>query len=126
MHTANPQAASSISSSRFDAKSSLGANYCNDYLHNPVFTASEMVRQHAQQHGVKGHAIGLRWVLWHSQPDAECGDGVIIGASSMKQPEKNLDMLEQGPLPRELVHAIGMAWAMVKGIDNGPRYSMGA
>jgi aflatoxin B1 aldehyde reductase len=120
------QAISGISSSRFDAKPPFGANYCNDYLHSPVFATCEMVRQNAQQHGVKGHAIGLRWILWHSQPDAECGDGVVVGASSLEQPEKNLDILEQVLLPRGLVHAIGMAWDVVKGIDNEPKYSMGA
>ena len=119
------RATSGVSGSRWDAKSPLGAKYSNDYFHDPIFTASEMVRQHAYQYGIKGHAIGLRWIVWHSQLDAECGDGVIVGASSVKQLEENLDILEQGPLPRGLVDVLEMAWNMVKNIDNGPKYNLG-
>jgi aflatoxin B1 aldehyde reductase len=120
------RATSGVSGSRWDAKSPLGAKYSNDYFHDPMFTAGEMVRQHAQQYGISGQAIGLRWIVWHSQLDAESGDGVIVGASSRKQLEENLDILEQGPLPKELVKVIGMAWNMVKDLDNGPKYNMGA
>jgi aflatoxin B1 aldehyde reductase len=68
----------------------------------------------------------LRWVIWHSQLDASYGDGVIIGASSVKQLRENLDILEQGPLPEKLVEIIGKAWNMVKDVDNGPKYNMSA
>ncbi len=119
------RATSGVSGSRWDAKSPLGAKYSNDYFHDPIFTAGEMVRQNAEQYGINGHAIGLRWIVWHSQLDAECGDGVIIGASSVEQLGENLDILEQGPLPQELIKVIGMAWNMVKDVDNGPKYNMG-
>lgn len=119
------RATSGVSGSRWDAKSPLGAKYSNDYFHDPMFTAGEMVQQHAQQHGINGHAIGLRWIVWHSQLDAASGDGVIIGASSVQQLKENMDILEQGPLPEEMIKVIGMAWNMVKDIDNGPKYNMG-
>jgi aflatoxin B1 aldehyde reductase len=120
------RATSGVSGSRWDSKSPLGAKYSNDYFHDPMFTAGEMVRQHALQYGIDGHAIGLRWIVWHSQLDARCGDGVIIGASSVKQLEENLGILEQGPLPNQLVHVIGKAWNIVKDVDNGPKYNMSA
>ena len=120
------RATSGVSGSRWDSKSPLGAKYSNDYFHDPMFTAGEMVRQHARQFGINGHAIGLRWVIWHSQLDASCGDGVLIGASSVKQLRENLDILEQGPLPEKLVEVIGKAWNMVKNVDNGPKYNMSA
>jgi aflatoxin B1 aldehyde reductase len=118
------RATSEVSGSRWDATSPLGAKYSKDYFHDPMFTAGELVRQQAKQHGISGHAIGLRWIVWHSQLDAECGDGVIIGASSVEQLEENLDILEQGPLPPELVEVVGIAWKMVKEVDNGPKYNM--
>lgn len=116
---------SAVSGSRWDATSPLGAKYSNDYFHDPMFTAGESVQQHARQYGISGHAIGLRWIVWHSQLDAECGDGVVIGASSLKQLEENLEILEQGPLPPELLKVIEMAWNMVKDLANGPKYNMG-
>lgn len=46
----------------------------------------------------------------------ECGDAVVIGASSEKQLEENLRCLEEGPLPQHLVEAFEMAWTLVKGV----------
>lgn len=120
------RATSCVPGSRWDARSPLGAKYSHDYFHNPMFTAGEMVRQYAQQYGIDGHAIGLRWIVWHSQLDAERGDGVVVGASSVKQLEENLDILEQGPLPRELVKVVDVAWNMVKDLDKGPKYNLTA
>lgn len=34
------------------------------------------------------------------------GDSVIFGASSPEQLDSNLDMIEQGPLPNEVVAAL--------------------
>lgn len=118
------RATSGVSGSRWDAKSPLGAKYSLDYFHDLMFSAGEMVRQGALKHGIKGHDIGLRWIVWHSQLDAERGDGVIVGASNVKQLAENLDILEQGPLPKELVKVIEMAWDMVKDIYHGPKYNM--
>lgn len=118
------RATSGVSGSRWDAKSPLGAKYSHDYFHDLMFSAGEMVRQSAQKHGIKGHDVGLRWIVWHSKLDAERGDGVIVGASNVKQLAENLDILEQGPLPQELVKVIGMAWNMVKDIEHGPKYNM--
>jgi aflatoxin B1 aldehyde reductase len=120
------RATSAVSGSRWDATSPLGAKYSHDYFHDPMFTARELVRQHARQYGIDGHAIGLRWIVWHSRLEAECGDGVVVGASSVEQLEENLDILEQGPLPAELVKVVGVAWEMVKDLEDGPKYNMGA
>lgn len=119
------RATSGVSGSRWDVKSPLGAKYSNDYFHDLMFTAREMVRQHAEQHGIDGHVIGLRWIVWHSQLDADCGDGVIVGASSVKQLKENLDILEQRPLPQDVVKVISVAWNMVKDLEKGPKYNMG-
>ena len=59
----------------------------------------------------------LRWLNWHSLLEPERGDAIIIGASSVKQIEENLENLEKGPLPDGVVGAIGEAWKIVGG-DN--------
>jgi aflatoxin B1 aldehyde reductase len=46
----------------------------------------------------------------------ECGDAVVIGASSATQLEENLRCLEGGTLPEDVVEAFQKAWTVVKGV----------
>jgi aflatoxin B1 aldehyde reductase len=47
-------------------------------------------------------------------------DGVILGVSSLKQLEGNLQSLEKGPLPEEAVQVLDQAWLINKA--TAPRY----
>jgi aflatoxin B1 aldehyde reductase len=68
--------------------------------------AAENVRKLATSHGIDGHSMSLRWVLHHSILSREYGDAIIIGASSVDQLKLNLDAVEMGPLPEDLVAAL--------------------
>ena len=109
--------------SRWNIASPLGAKYAGDYFHDPLFAAAEMVRMQAKKYGISGHAAALRWTTWHSRLAAEAGDAVIIGASKIEQLEENLDILEQGPLPDELVVLMNRIWLEVREMEKGPRFS---
>jgi aflatoxin B1 aldehyde reductase len=58
----------------------------------------------------------LRWLRHHSALNMKDGgrDGIIIGVSSFNQLEKNLDDLEKGPLPDEVVAILDEAWLIAK------------
>jgi aflatoxin B1 aldehyde reductase len=107
---------------RWNTKSRLGAKYRGDYFHDPLFAAAEMVKGHAAFYRISGHAAALRWTTWHSDLQAEMGDAVIIGASTQRQLEENLDILEQGPLPESLLHVFDRVWNEVEDLDLGPRF----
>ncbi|KAG9770285.1 Aldo-keto reductase [Exophiala dermatitidis] len=109
--------------SRWNIASPLGAKYAGDYFHDPLFAAAEIVRQQALKHGISGHAAALRWTTWHSQLGAEYGDAVIVGASKLSQLEENMCILEEGPLPEDLVDTLNGVWEDVKSLDKGPRFS---
>jgi aflatoxin B1 aldehyde reductase len=108
---------------RWNIKSPLGAKYRGDYFRDPLFAAAAMVKGHAAFYGISGHAAALRWTTWHSQLQAESGDGVILGASSEAQLEENLNILEQGPLPDSLLYVIERIWDDVKDLERGPKFS---
>lgn len=44
---------------------------------------------------------------------ADCGDGVIIGMSTMEQLQQNLAAAEEGPLEERVVAAFDEAWNLV-------------
>jgi hypothetical protein len=61
----------------------------------------------------RGTAIGNR-------DDAERNDGLLIGISSLDQLKENLEFLEKGPLPVDIVQAAEHCWHIIKA--NCPNY----
>lgn len=101
--------------SRFDPKRSQGklsrSRYFNDYF----FDALDNLRPVARKHGLSESECALRWLSHHSQLQAEKGDGIIIGASSLKHLEENLIALAKGPLPEVVVGSMNQGWEIVRG-----------
>jgi hypothetical protein len=48
----------------------------------------------------------LRWLIHHSELNAERNDRVIIGASTFEHLRHNLTAVTEGPLPTEVLAAI--------------------
>jgi aflatoxin B1 aldehyde reductase len=92
----------------------LGKYYTAQYDKDIITAASERVQAAANAAGITGHAAALRWTIYHSHLDAKYGDAVIIGASSAKQLETNLDIIDAGPLPNELAEVVAGIWDDVK------------
>lgn len=71
------------------------------------------MREVAAKHGISGHAASLRWTAYHSALSAERGDTIIIGASSIKQLNENLEIFEQGPLPQDVTDAVNAVFTEI-------------
>ncbi|KAK5708501.1 hypothetical protein LTR17_020632 [Elasticomyces elasticus] len=95
---------------RFSHNTPVGKFMSTAYLRDELLAASRKVQSAAQKHGISGQAVALRWVLHHSALKAELGDGLIIGFSSLGQLGENLKLLDQGPLPKELVEVVDGVW----------------
>lgn len=80
------------------------------YLKPAIEAATENALAIAAKHGVSGHAAALRWTAYHSVLDPKYGDAVIIGSSTVDQLNSNLDVIEQGPLPEDIVEAINAVY----------------
>ncbi|KAK3986758.1 putative aflatoxin B1 aldehyde reductase member [Cladorrhinum sp. PSN332] len=99
-----------------DAAPHSGRLYRDRYFRESTFRALEVVE------GAVGRVGGLtmvdaalRWVVHHSKLDVVGGnDGIIIGVSGVEQLEENLDAVEKGPLPDEVVKAFDEAWGIAK------------
>ncbi|KAK5686856.1 hypothetical protein LTR17_026781 [Elasticomyces elasticus] len=95
---------------RFSHNTLVGKFMSTAYLRDELLAASLKVQSAAQKHGISGQAVALRWVLHHSALKAELGDGLIVGFSSLGQLGENLKILDQGPLPQELVEVVDGVW----------------
>ncbi|KAM6511450.1 hypothetical protein FALCPG4_016452 [Fusarium falciforme] len=91
---------------RYDKSLILGGIYSQFYLRPSIMAATEKALEVASGHGISGHAAALRWTAYHSQLNKALGDAIIIGASSPEQLESNIDMIEQGALPDDVVAAL--------------------
>ncbi|KAI9810514.1 MAG: hypothetical protein M1826_003534 [Phylliscum demangeonii] len=105
---------------RWDQSTVIGQLYSKMFHHDELYDSEQRVQTAAQEAGMNGHAAALRWLIHHSHLRPELGDGIIIGASSLKQLRENVDIAEAGPLPDHLVKVINDVWPVVK--DVAPPY----
>ncbi|KAF2169486.1 hypothetical protein M409DRAFT_20700 [Zasmidium cellare ATCC 36951] len=93
----------------------IGNMYRERYFKDANFEALKLVEPVAEKHKLTLPQIALRWVVHHSKLNVKNGnDGIVIGVSSFQQLEQNLDHLEEGELPSDVVEALDQAWLVTK------------
>ncbi|KAH8147563.1 uncharacterized protein LAJ45_08390 [Morchella importuna] len=108
-------------SGRFSNTNPSGSVYRARYFNDHYFNALKLIEPVAEKHNLTMVEIAFRWLLHHSVLNIKNGnDGIILGVSSQKQLEENLDQLEKGPFPSEVVEVLNKAWEVVN--PNTPNY----
>ncbi|KAJ7463179.1 NADP-dependent oxidoreductase domain-containing protein [Mycena latifolia] len=95
---------------RLDPTHLMGKMLQGRYWNDANFTALEILRPTLAPHGITESAAALRWLTHHSGLKKECGDAIIVGAGSAAHLEENLQALEKGPLPADVVDALDAGW----------------
>ncbi|KAI0440440.1 aflatoxin B1 aldehyde reductase member 2 [Xylaria telfairii] len=111
------------SDGRFNANTRTGELYRKRYFKDSTFRALRTIEAALEKHpGLSMIETALRWTVHHSalRVTNGGGDGIIIGISSYEQLDGNLDALEKGPLPDDVVAALDEAWAICKA--DAPNY----
>ncbi len=97
---------------------SLGAGwsfYRQRYFKESTFKALQLIEPVAAKHNLTLIETALRRCIHHSALSVVDGnDGLILGASSLKQLQNNLQHCKRGPLPDEVVEALDEAWLLTK------------
>ncbi|KAF7316049.1 Aldo-ket-red domain-containing protein [Mycena indigotica] len=106
--------AEAVPGSRLNADNLPGKSIRARYWNEPNFAALAIIRPVIEKYNLTMPEVGLRWVAHHSKLQREHGDAIIIGASNIGQLKSNLDDLEKGPLPDDVVEALDEAWNIVK------------
>lgn len=106
---------------RFSDAAGTGSNYRGRYFKDAYFESLRIIEPVVQKNNLTLIETALRWCVHHSALNVLDGnDGVIIGVSSLEQLKQNLDFLEKGPLPEEVVKALDEAWLVAK--PTSPNY----
>lgn len=106
--------------SRFDPKQWVGRMTQGRYFNDTYFDALDLITAVAGKNGMRTQEIAMRWLKHHSVLVGEHGDAIIVGASSLKHLEENLNDLEKGPLPEDVLEELEKAWLIVKPV--APKY----
>lgn len=106
--------------SRFDPKQAVGRMTQGRYLNDSYFDALDILEPVSKKNNLSLGEIALRWLVHHSTLDKQYGDAIIVGASSLKHLQENLEDLEKGPLPEDVQEACQKAWMVTKSV--APKY----
>ena len=101
--------------SRFDPKQWVGRMTQGRYFNDTYFDALDLITTVAKNHRLTIAEVAMRWLMHHSVLTGELGD-----ASSLKHLEENLNDLEKGPLPEDVLEVLEKAWLVVKPV--APKY----
>jgi len=89
-------------------------NYKDRYWKKSFFQALSELTLKCKEENLKLPEAAFRWLAFHSNLNSEGGDGIIIGASKVKQLEDNILALLNGPLPKSIQEAFTTAWEEAK------------
>lgn len=97
-------------------------NYLPRFYTQANFDAIALIRKACEAHDISMVEATYRWMLCHSALQADAGDGLLLGASSLEQLDQNLaacagaaETMEQGQgLPDDILQAFEEAWVLTK------------
>ncbi|KAF7351355.1 putative aldo keto reductase [Mycena sanguinolenta] len=98
------------SGDRFNPDRPYAAGQRARFWSDANFKALELLRAAIASHGITESEAALRWLAHHSVLKKEFGDAIILGAGGKKHFEDNLEALDKGPLPADIVVALEAGW----------------
>ena len=81
-----------------------------------IFRAVAIIREAAEKHNFTPGEVDLRWLKHHPTLDASMGNAIMVGTSSAKHLERNLEGLENEPLYEDVVAVVGEGRTAIKGV----------
>jgi aflatoxin B1 aldehyde reductase len=89
-----------------------------------INAALKQIHEIADQRGITGHEIALRWILHHSVLNGEKGDSIVIGARTIEQLEETLRVCNNGgPLEDDVLELVERCWGEIKRSGEATHYS---
>lgn len=95
-------------------------NYRDRYWKPSFFKSMQILSDCCREEGISLLSASFRWMAHHSLLRDEWNDGILLGASNIKQLTQNLLALREPKLPARVVDAFEDAWEKAK-IDS-PAY----
>lgn len=95
-------------------------NYMGRYWKKSFFDGMEIIKLAVKKHDISMVEATYRWLAYHSMLSVERGDSIIIGASKLEHLIMNMEAMNAGPLPDDVVEAFEAAWDTTE--SDSPNY----
>lgn len=95
-------------------------NYQGRYWKKSYFDAVAVIADAAGKHGITSIEATYRWLAYHSMLNSDRGDAILIGASKLAHLKQNIEAVNAGSLPEEVIAAFNLAWDISKA--DSPEY----
>lgn len=95
-------------------------SYRDRYWKQSYFDAIGEIKNACEAENIPMAEAAYRWLVNHSNMNAEIGDGILLGASRIEQMEQNLIAATKGELPQSILDAMDAAWEIAK--PDSPAY----
>lgn len=89
-------------------------SYRNRYWKENYFNAVNVIVERCNDFNIDPAEAAYRWLIHHSKLDSSLGDGILIGASSIEQMNKNIEASLKGTLPIDIQDSFDAAWNISK------------
>jgi len=104
-------------------KGGAGAMMRKFYFKQKLFDSLDVIRRACEAEKIAMADAAIRWLVHHSALNGNYHDGLLFGASSLKQVQDNLAAYASDPLPESLVKAYDEAWTVAA--PEAPSYFRG-
>lgn len=95
-------------------------NYQGRYWKKSYFDGIDKAKQACEKENINIVSAAYRWLAFHSMLSETRGDGLIMGFSKLSQLQQNIESINQGPLPQNIVDAFSEAWENCR--SDAPEY----
>jgi aflatoxin B1 aldehyde reductase len=93
---------------------SVERGYLDRYWKQEYFNVLQELQVACVDSGLKAVEVAMSWLVNHSLLDADRGDGIILGASSVDHLVQNMAACEQAPLSPEILDILDRGWEIIK------------
>ena len=93
---------------------SVERGYLDRYWKQEYFNVLQELQVACVDSGLKTVEVAMSWLVNHSLLDADRGDGIILGASSVDHLVQNMAACEQAPLSLEILDILDRGWEIIK------------
>jgi aflatoxin B1 aldehyde reductase len=88
--------------------------YRDRYWKTDYFLVLEELVQACADKGLRPVEVAMSWLCHHSLLDADAGDGIILGVSSIDHLVENMAACDHAPLDPAIVDILDRGWQLVK------------
>lgn len=105
----------SVEEAPTDGRFTHRTGYQDKYWKKSNFVALDVIRKAVVPHGITMVEATYRWLAYHSMLDEKRGDAILIGASKLNHLIENMNTVNAGPLPDDVLEAFETAWDVCRG-----------